>query len=104
MPQLGIAPRIRTEKHHKLISGIQNDISRLRGHLRIAAGKALRQTADLFKAAIARSRNVSFQIFLKERFQLFKRNYIHLIVKVGVASDRCYDHVRHDPCECQRLF
>ena len=31
------------------------------------------------------SRNVSFQIFLKERFQLFKWNHIHLIVKVGVV-------------------
>lgn len=27
-----------------------------------------------------------FQIFLKERFQLFKRNDIHLIVEVGVAG------------------
>ena len=32
-----------------------------------------------------KTRNVSFQIFLKERFQLFKRNDVHLIVKIGVV-------------------
>ena len=43
------------------------------------------QTANLLKAAVARSRNVLFQIFLKERFQLLKWDHVHLIVKVGVV-------------------
>ena len=48
------------------------------------------QTANLLKAAVARSRNVLFQIFLKERFQLLKWDHVHLIVKVGVVCTR--DH------------
>lgn len=42
------------------------------------------QTANLLKAAVARNRNVLFQIFLKERFQLLKWDHVHLIVKVGM--------------------
>ena len=43
------------------------------------------QTANLLKAAVARSRNVLFQIFLKERFQLLKWDHVHPIVNVGVV-------------------
>ena len=43
------------------------------------------QTANLLKAAVARNRNVLFQIFLKERFQLLKWDHVHPIVKVGVV-------------------
>ena len=33
-----------------------------------------------------KSRHALFQMLSKERFQLFKRNDVHLIVKVGVAG------------------
>ena len=44
--------------------------------------------AFLCLMTLSEAPNVLYQMFLKERLQLFKRNDVHLIVKVGVVCTR----------------